>query len=92
MTPLQTAILDALLRHGKSNELDLRHRIGNSPLATGIALRQLQNRKLVQPSGGRDFELSASGVAAITGEPDLLLRPVRPSSHGFSRPAARTLD
>lgn len=68
MTPIQSSILDALMRHGKSNELVLRGLIGNSALITGIALRQLQMRNLVRLSGARDYELSESGVAAMTGD------------------------
>jgi len=88
MTPIQSSILDALLRHGKSNELALRDFIGNSALTTGIALRQLHIRNLVRLSGAQEYELSESGVAALTGDSATMPRSVRtPSGDSRRRPA-----
>src|SRR5258708_4478272 len=84
MTPIQSSILDALLRHGKSNELALRDFIGNSALTTGIALRQLHVRNLVRLSDAQEYELSESGVAALTADSAAMPRSVRTPS-GDSR-------
>jgi hypothetical protein len=92
MTPIQSSILDALLRHGKSNEIDLRHFTGNSALTMGIALRQLQSRNLVQLSGRREFELSESGVAAMTRESAIMTYPARTPSGDSRQHTVRALE
>ena len=92
MTPIQSSILDALLRHGKSNEIDLRHFTGNSALTMGIALRQLQSRSLVQLSGRLEYELSESGVAAVTRESAVMTCPARPPSGDSRQHTVRALE
>jgi len=96
MTPIQSSILDALLRHGKSNEFALRNLTGNSALTTGIALRQLESRSLVQLSGRGLYELSESGIAAMiaamTREPEAMICPAHAPSGDSRQCTARAMD